>query len=40
LVKANDVMDLFVGTINKSAAAELTLKDYPHLQSQLDLLLA
>jgi hypothetical protein len=25
LVKANDVMDLFVGTINKSAAAELTL---------------
>lgn len=40
LVKANDVMDLFVGTINKSAAAELTLEDYPHLQSQLDLLLA
>lgn len=40
LVRASDVMDLFVGTINKSAAAELTLGDYPHLQAQLDLLLA
>lgn len=40
LVKANDVMDLFVGTINKSELAELTLLDYPHLKNQLDVLLA
>lgn len=40
LVKANDVMDLFVGTINKSDATELSLQDYPHLKSQLDVLVA
>ena len=40
LVKANDVMDLFAGTINKSQDAELTLQDYPHLQKDLSLLLA
>lgn len=40
LVQANDVMDLFAGTINKSDAAELTLQDYPHLEKDLSLLLA
>lgn len=40
LVKTNDVMDLFVGTINKSHPAELTLRDYPHLASELTLLMA
>lgn len=40
LVKTNDVMDLFVGTINKSQVAELTLQDYPHLASELTLLMA
>lgn len=40
LVKANDVMDLFTGTINKSDRAELTIQDYPHLQKDLNLLLA
>lgn len=40
LVRAHDVMDLFVGTINKSTAADLSLQDYPHLEQQLTLLLA
>ena len=40
LVKTNDVMDLFAGTINKSEAAELSLADYPHLQHELNLLIA
>lgn len=40
LVKADDVMDLFVGTINKSDVAELSLEDYPHLKPQLDVLVA
>ncbi|WP_111860515.1 AAA family ATPase [Acinetobacter sp. CFCC 10889] len=40
LVKANDVMDLFSGTINKSETTELTLQDYPYLDKDLSLLLA
>ncbi len=40
LVKSDDVMDLFVGTINKSPAAELSMADFPHLKKQLDLALA
>lgn len=40
LVKADDAMDLFVGTIHKSQPAQLTLQDYAHLQEQLDVLLA
>ncbi len=40
LVKASDVMQIFTGTINKSEDAELTLNDYPHLQHDLDVLLA
>ncbi len=39
MVHADDVMDLFVGTINKCDAAELKLEDFSHLQSQLDLII-
>lgn len=40
LVKANDMMELFAGTINKSQSAELSIQDYPHLKQELALLTA
>lgn len=38
-VKATHPIDLFAGTINQSAAAELTLGDYPHLAAPLNVLI-
>ncbi|AOA56918.1 AAA family ATPase [Acinetobacter larvae] len=40
LVETHDVMELFVGTINRCATAELSLDDFPHLAEQLAVLLA
>ena len=39
LVRTDDPMALFAGTIRPSPAAELNLTDYRHLQTSLDLLL-
>jgi SpoVK/Ycf46/Vps4 family AAA+-type ATPase len=39
LVRTDDPMALFAGTIRPSPAAELNLTDYKHLQTSLDLLL-